>query len=385
MRIPINVVNLGLHYEACIICSQNEYEKPAFSQSCAEHLANTHKFLTESHAVRTFFFVYDRDEMTKQVERVLSTCPYNLFMLWGEEANAAMKQEDHPLRKVYAYVQKHNPNSMALCDIGGEAISNNRDDIPAEMNSLNWLHRRNFLLRERKNSPKNMAQALCEEIRWTFSHRKELQFAKMIDGATLKNAYAHYDKLFTWLIFGCLLPLLTLLGVWVSTFSDEVLGGDFFLIIGGILRYGAAAGMFILPSALLGYHIVRLDRMANVSPVFFQFRTRMVKVGAILLATALTLVGAAYYFYLGPELFAAPWMQAYLIYVPVHLVLIGSLISTILLKTIAHRSGNLWITFARQYKIYSLTVRPAIWAGVAAAILTFIRVGIPFFSALALQ
>ncbi len=357
MRIKVNSLNLGLVYETCIICSE-------FNE---EYFKETIRNLEKNHAVRTYLFVYDRDPLTKKVQRIIKQCYSNIFMLTKGVAEAAARGENEQFYQVYAFTQAHNPHSISLSQVDN-TTTDYSIKFPPEMESFTWLHRKDFCTGA--FTPKAFAEKLCKEIRLNFSNREQKRFHKF-SSLPMYELYDSYLK--TLIAAGIVLlsplilylsELLLSLGNIETTEKWVGLLCQLGVIVSYVLMAAAMIVMCAGPSFLIVGRVVNFDRTNNVSTTFLNFRNRTVLRIAIIAFIGIALITTALYT-LWEGLFSEQTLPnestaTYLAYIPIEAFNLAQFTDVLLLFILANKAPHR-LSFTRQRRIYNFTVCIAVY------------------------
>lgn len=256
MRISINHLNLGLFYEACIVCGNADFKY--FNK-----VANS----MNRYGVKTKILNYENDIGNFDL-KILAVTHSVIFILNGNDLENAVKNTASPLRRVLTFMNKRNPNAISLATTDNESTSA-KIIFPPELDALNWLHRKRFYMYQ---FDFELARQLCDEIRTNYSKRRLDKIEKLhSDG--VENYRKMYKVLFFLLLIVFCAPFLMLGGYMLST-----LGGSFILgalsVIGYVLWFvGLLTSGFIAPYVPICFIAMR-DKLLDVSLTFAKFRDR---------------------------------------------------------------------------------------------------------------
>ncbi len=254
MRIKINHLNIGMFYEAYLVCT-SEHE---------DYFRAVAKELEAKHAARTGVFVYDKEELTPQIRRRLRTCSNILFMLTNKEPDDAARDESHPFRKVFAYADSKNPHSISLVAING-CVVDYKLRFPKDMQSFDWLHRKSYDICN--STPENTADEFFKELRYKHNDSVKQKLVKLnAMGLTLTR------KIYLTLALMSILSILFFLNIFSSIDTSLPGVSDIIapLILGliALLMIAALICSGMIPVIWLSH----LDRLYDTSVVFTDFR-----------------------------------------------------------------------------------------------------------------
>lgn len=224
MRKKPTIQNLGAYNEAIFVCKSID----------ADFFRSVARAMTNEHCARADVFVYDDESAnTVKARRELRRAYYVIFVIDTATVTSAASSngENHPFRKIYSYVQRHNRRAIACTTFEEKERTGDLFNLtyPSCMSSFEHLQ----LKKLNRNDAVGTAKNLVMSLRRSFPRkRRKIMLYMAQEGISLYTKHYSIPAYRNSFKFALACALLTVLNVVFPFFMQY--DGTAFVMLGGL-------------------------------------------------------------------------------------------------------------------------------------------------------